>query len=136
MFHRESIPFKKSFIARFPLPGEQHHCGCDVDVNMAAQLTAYAICSIISYCSKENAMPLLQVRDIPADLYETLSKVAASENRSIAQETIVLLKKALHYQEERSARRKRILEEIKAQNFKNTDRFPSPADLIREEREK
>ena len=81
-------------------------------------------------------MPLLQVRDIPADLYETLSKVAASENRSIAQETIILLKKALNYQEERGARRRRILEEIKAQHFKNTDRFPSPADLIREEREK
>ena len=36
-------------------------------------------------------MPLLQVRDIPEDLYEKLAKVAQMENRSIAQETIVLL---------------------------------------------
>ncbi len=52
-------------------------------------------------------MPLLQVRDVPIELYETLSRVAESENRSIAQETIVLLKKALNYQEERGARREK-----------------------------
>jgi hypothetical protein len=81
-------------------------------------------------------MPLLQVRDIPNDLYETLSKVAAAENRSIAQETIVLLKKALNFQQENLSRRKRILEEIQALNFTGTDAFPNPADLIREERDR
>ncbi len=81
-------------------------------------------------------MPLLQVRDVPADLYETLTRVAKSENRSIAQETIVLLKKALNYQEERGARRRRVLEEIKDLGLKKTDRFPDPADLIREDRER
>jgi plasmid stability protein len=81
-------------------------------------------------------MPLLQVRDVPEDLYETLSKVAEAENRSIAQETIVLLRKALNFQQERVSRRKRVLEEIKEMNFKNTDKFPNPADLIREERDK
>ena len=81
-------------------------------------------------------MPLLQVRDVPVELYETLSRVAESENRSIAQETIVLLKKALNYQEERGARRKRVLDEIKSMKFTNTDSFPDPADLIREDRER
>ena len=81
-------------------------------------------------------MPLLQVRNMPAGLYEALSRVAASEHRSIAQETVVLLKKALHYQEERGARRRSVLEEIKAQRLLNTNCFPSPADLIREERDK
>ena len=28
-------------------------------------------------------MPILQVRDVPEDLYETLSKVAKEDNRSI-----------------------------------------------------
>jgi hypothetical protein len=84
----------------------------------------------------EVLMPLLQVRDIPDDLYETLSKVAASENRSIAQETIVLLKKALNFQQERLCRRKRVLEEIQALHFADTDEFPNPADLIREERDR
>jgi len=81
-------------------------------------------------------MPLLQVRDVPTELYETLSRVAESENRSIAQQTIVLLKKALNYKEERGARRKRVLQEIKAMKFTNTDAFPDPAELIREDRER
>lgn len=81
-------------------------------------------------------MPLLQVRDIPEDLYDTLSKVATAENRSIAQETVVLLKKALNFQQERLSRRKQVLEEIKALKHQNTDSFPNPADLIREDRDR
>jgi len=81
-------------------------------------------------------MPLLQVRDIPEDLYDTLSKVAEAENRSIAQETIVLLKKALNFQQERISRRQKVLEEIKALNWTNTDSFPDPATLIREDRDR
>jgi plasmid stability protein len=81
-------------------------------------------------------MPLLQVRDIPEDLYEKLSRVAEADNRSIAQETIVLLKKALGYKEERIARRKRIFAEIKANKIANADKFPDPAELIREDRER
>jgi hypothetical protein len=81
-------------------------------------------------------MPLLQVRDIPEDLYEKLSRIAEADNRSIAQETIVLLKKALGYTEERKARRKRILDEIQKLNIPNTKKFPDPAELIREDRER
>jgi plasmid stability protein len=54
-------------------------------------------------------MPLLQVRDIPEDLYEKLSLVAKAENRSIAQETIVLLRSALNQKQERIAQRKEVL---------------------------
>lgn len=79
-------------------------------------------------------MPLLQVRDVPAGLYETLARIAESENRSIDQQTIILLKKALGYKEERSARRKRVLQEIKKLELGDTNRFPDPAALIREGR--
>lgn len=81
-------------------------------------------------------MPLLQVRDIPQDLYEKLGRVAEEDNRSIAQETIVLLKKALDYREERLAKRKRVLAEIKANKIKDANGFPNPAELIREDRER
>jgi hypothetical protein len=81
-------------------------------------------------------MPLLQVRDIPNDLYEKLSRVAEEDNRSIAQETVVLLKKALDYSEERILRRKRILDEIQKYKIKNVDTFPDPVKLIREDRER
>ena len=79
-------------------------------------------------------MPLLQVRDMPEDLYEKLSQVAEADHRSIAQETIILLKKALNLTDERKARRKRVLEEIKERKIPNSDKFPDPAELIREDR--
>jgi hypothetical protein len=81
-------------------------------------------------------MPLLQVRDIPKELYETLSRVAQMENRSISQQTIVLLKKALNITNERMARRKSVLREIDSLDIKNANKFPSPAKLTREDRDR
>ena len=80
-------------------------------------------------------MSTLQVRDIPADLYENLTKVAKMENRSIAQETIVLLRAALNLKEERKSRRKKVLEEIGEINLNNVEKFPDPELLIREDRD-
>ena len=81
-------------------------------------------------------MPLLQVRDVPEDLYERLSQIAEQDNRSITQETIVLLKKALNYKESRISRRKRILSEIRNDVIDKSNNFPDPAILIREDRER
>jgi hypothetical protein len=39
-------------------------------------------------------MPLLQVRDIPEDLLEKQADIAEQDSRSIAQETVVLLRKS------------------------------------------
>ncbi len=81
-------------------------------------------------------MPLLQVRDLPEDLYRVLADIAKKDNRSIAQETIVLLKKALNYRESQQARRRRVLNEINDNPIKNVEAFPDPVDLIREDRER
>lgn len=81
-------------------------------------------------------MPLLQVRDVPEDLYERLSRVAEQDNRSITQETIVLLREALNYKESRISRRKRILSEIRKDAITDSNTFPDPAVLIREDRER
>ncbi len=81
-------------------------------------------------------MALLQVRDMPDDLYETLSKVATADNRSIAQQTIVLLKKSLNYDQKRKSRRKQVIKEIKGLEIQKADSFPNPADLIRKERDR
>lgn len=81
-------------------------------------------------------MPLFQVRDFPKELYDTISRVARSENRSVPQQTIVLLKTALNLTEERKTRRKAVLQEIDGLNIKNTVRFPSPAKLVREDRDR
>ncbi len=82
-------------------------------------------------------MAILQVRDIPDELYENLSAVAKQENRSISQETIVLLKGALQLKTERAARRKSVISEI--ENFNNRGNqkdIPNPEDLIREDRDR
>ena len=83
-----------------------------------------------------DSMPLLQVRDVPEDLYEKLTQTAAADNRSISQETIVLLRKALNLKEERISRRKKLLEDIRNNKIINVDNFPSAAELIREDRER
>ena len=80
-------------------------------------------------------MPLLQVRDFPVELYETISKVANEENRSIPQQTIVLLKTALNITQERKNRRKTVLKEIELLDIKNTNSFPAPQLLTREDRD-
>jgi hypothetical protein len=56
------------------------------------------------------------------------------ENRSISQQTIVLLKGALNISDERKIRRKSVLKEIDELDIKNADRFPDPARLTREDR--
>ena len=81
-------------------------------------------------------MPLLQVRDFPKELYDAISRKASSENRSVPQQTIVLLKTALNITEERKTRRKAVLSEIENFNIKNAAKFPDPAKLTREDRDR
>ena len=81
-------------------------------------------------------MPLLQVRDFPSDLYETISRVAQAENRSVPQQTVVLLKNALNITGEGKMRRKTVLREINDLNIKNTNKLPDPAKLTREDRDR
>lgn len=86
---------------------------------------------------QERSVAILQVRDVPDELYESLSIVAKKENRSISQETIVLLKQALQLKEERILKRKALLEELSS--FKNSLKninLPDPATLIREDRDR
>lgn len=79
-------------------------------------------------------MALLQVTDVPEDVYERLARSARDENISIAQETVVLLRQALDQKEERRARRKQILQSINDLALKDTDIFPDPVEIIREDR--
>ena len=81
-------------------------------------------------------MPLLQVRDFPQELYETISRVAQMENRSVPQQTVSLLKAALKNSGDRKERRKAILQEINNLTIKNTDKFPSPEIMVREDRDR
>ncbi len=79
-------------------------------------------------------MPLLQVRECPEDIYRKISLVAKSENRTIAQQVIVLLEKGLGQMESNRERRRKILESIEEKIPSSRARKIDPVDLIREDR--
>lgn len=81
-------------------------------------------------------MPTLQVRELPEDIYARLQARAAAEHRSIAQETIVLLRSALSVPESRKAERKMILDRIRARKIPDAAKLPSSGDIIRHDRER
>ena len=80
-------------------------------------------------------MPTLQVRDLPEDIYIKLNLVAHQENRSLAQQTIVLLRESLGLHNNNKLRRKAVLENISAKEYPN-DTNLNPVDLIREDRDR
>ncbi|MDR1972835.1 MAG: hypothetical protein LBQ46_13050 [Treponema sp.] len=81
-------------------------------------------------------MPLLQVRDFPDDIYKEISLVAHKENRTIAQQTIVLIKKGLGKEEANKERRKRILEKIMARNIPEAVKVIDDVKFIHEDHER
>jgi len=81
-------------------------------------------------------MPLLQVRDFPADIYEEISFEAKRENRTIAQQTIVLIKKGLGEEVSLKEQRQRLLEEIMKRDVPETAKAIDPVKLIREDRDR
>ncbi len=80
-------------------------------------------------------MPSLQVRDLPEHIYRRLREEAASENRSIRQETIVLLRKALEMEtRKKTARRELVQRILRTPPPADPQKIPDPADLLREDR--
>jgi hypothetical protein len=88
---------------------------------------------------QERIMPLLQVRDFPADLYEVLKDTAKRDNRSVAQETVVLLRDKLGDSSEGNAGIKNAAAKIKRYQQDNPNLFSGYLDseqLIREDRDR
>ena len=79
-------------------------------------------------------MPLLQVRDFPADIYEEISFEAKRQNRTIAQQTIVLIKKGLGEEISNKERRRRLLEKIKNRDIPEEVKAVDVVKWIREDR--
>ncbi len=82
-------------------------------------------------------MPTLQIRDLPKDLYKRLQESAKASRRSLTQEAIVLLNKAMNESDMKvnKDRRSKVLGEI----AKNRKLSKEEADLaiqwIREDRD-
>ena len=80
-------------------------------------------------------MPTLQVRDLPEDIYVKLNMIANKENRSIAQQTIVLLRESLGLHKNNKLRRKALLEELSSRKYPDAGKV-DVVQLIREDRER
>jgi len=82
-------------------------------------------------------MPTLQVRDLPDYIYQQIVELAETERRSITQETIILLEKALEIEKQNKYQRKKLLENIvkETESEYNLD-LPDPVKLIREDRDR
>jgi len=79
-------------------------------------------------------MPVLQVRDLPQEIYNKLTYLAEKEHRSLAQETIVLLEEGIDKRLDNQSRRKKIIESFAGLDIDMTG-LPTPAELIREDRD-
>ncbi len=79
-------------------------------------------------------MPTLQVRDLPIELYNQLRFLAEKEHRSLAQETIVLLKEGIENRIDNRERRKKLLDSYQGLGI-DTKNLPSPEQMIREDRD-
>ena len=79
-------------------------------------------------------MATLHVRDFPDDIYTKLRALAQAENRSLSQEAIVLLKRAVELEGSNRERRRRIVTALK----KNPPlrAAPEPEVLVREDRDR
>ncbi len=80
-------------------------------------------------------MPTLQVRDLPNDIYIQLNYLAKKEHRSLAQETIVLLKEGIESKLGNKERRRKLLEKMITLEIDGS-KYPDPVKLIREDRDR
>jgi hypothetical protein len=88
------------------------------------------------YTKKGEDMPLLQVRDFPEDVYEEITLEAHRHNRTIAQQTIILIKKGLGEELSNKERRKRAIERTFARNVPQSAKSIDHVQLIREDRDR
>lgn len=79
-------------------------------------------------------MPSLQVRDLPEHIYDQIVELAEEERRSITQETIVLLEKALEIEKQNKNHRQQLLNHIEQESKSETKKAQDPVTLIREDR--
>ena len=79
-------------------------------------------------------MATLHVRDFPEDIYTKLRALAEAENRSLSQEAIVLLKRAVELEGSNRERRRRIVTALKENRPLRA--APEPEELVREDRDR
>jgi plasmid stability protein len=83
-------------------------------------------------------MATLYVENVPDGLYKALRKRARENRKSIAAEVISLLERHIPTAEELQRRRKfyERMSELRARHSESSGSFPTPDDMIREDRDR
>ena len=81
-------------------------------------------------------MPLLQVRNCPEDIYKKIALVAKRQNRTIAQQVVVLLEISLGQKESNIERRTQLLKKIESRQIPDEVKAIDAVTLIREDRDR
>lgn len=82
-------------------------------------------------------MPLLQVRECPEELYTNLSMAAKNQNRSIAQQTVFMLRQSFEMEDEKyKNRRKKTLECLEDLAITLPPEAQNPVSVLREDRDR
>jgi len=79
-------------------------------------------------------MPLLQVRDCPEDIYKKISIYAKRQNRTIAQQILIILEKGLNQEQSNIERRNQLIEKIEKREISRKVSTIDDVALIREDR--
>jgi len=79
-------------------------------------------------------MPLIQVRDVPDHLYRLLAEQAEKERRSLSQQVVAVLARGLDVDLDAKARRRKVIQQIRAGDQPKAGKLTDPAKLIREDR--
>jgi hypothetical protein len=81
-------------------------------------------------------MALVQIRDVPEHIYRLLVEQAVKERRSLAQQAVAVLARGLEVEVDAKARRRKILQMIKAAAPTQKRKLSDPVKLIRQDRER
>ncbi|MDR2898590.1 MAG: hypothetical protein LBU99_07200 [Spirochaetaceae bacterium] len=81
-------------------------------------------------------MPLLQVRDFPDDVYDEIMFEARQQNRTIAQQTIILIKKGLGAIVSNKERRRLAIERTLSRTVPENAKTVDYIQFIREDRDR
>ena len=81
------------------------------------------------------SMPTFQIRDLPDDVYQGVAAAARAEHRSLSQQAVVELRRALGLVDT-AQRRQRVVAMLAASNRRLPANAPTPEVLLREDRER
>ncbi|UTC66653.1 MULTISPECIES: hypothetical protein [unclassified Treponema] len=79
-------------------------------------------------------MPILQVHDLPDEIYSQIHLLAQKEHRTITQQTILMLQDSIYKRIGNKNKRRLIFKKIEDLNIE-ANQLPNPVTLLREDRE-